>query len=192
MKYLLIAILTLTACTIETDPNGWETICHDQGAHKSAPYQLRWKKHERLEYLWQFDDSARYLHGDDDQYDWNKLTGLSWTLIGSHTNTAMVGWRYIEGDSVQLNAYFHIGGERWFSPPLATVAIHDPFITVIDVAGDGWVTVHAAGAEVEKHLGICCNSDRSREVWPWFGGNKPAPHRVCINRKLLLRIAQIE
>lgn len=179
---LLVLLISFTGCQID-DPSRWEELCHSEGDHKSRPYNLSWQDRDELTYSWRFNETAIYDLAGDDQYDWNKLTGLSFHLWDNHKNSAMVGWRWTSGGDVELNAYFHIGGERVFTEIIAYIPIGEEFRTAIRRNGDGWVTVSIAGREVRKFMGECCNNDKSREIYPWFGGNNPAPQLICIERK---------
>jgi len=178
----IIALIPLGGCRKEP-PIQWQEVCHFEGEHKSRPYRLNMGNIEKLSYLWEFDESAIYMLPGGDQYDWNKLTGLSWNAFTNHKNSAMVGWRYIGDAEIQLNAYFHIDGEVWYTEELTAIPIGEIFYTSIIRNGDGSVTVDANGHQTDVFFGECCDDDDSREIHSWFGGNQTAPHLICFERK---------
>jgi hypothetical protein len=188
-KYILLLLLILASCGKNFE-EGWEVLTIKEGQHRSTPWQLKYEHHEDLSYQWRFDDSARYDHGDNDQYDWNKLTGLSYSLLNSHYNSAMVSWRYnLDRKTIELSAYYHKSKIVIRRQPLLEVNVHDTFYTeIIPNTLDSTIIVRvstaATTAEDTLKYNISLDQD-SREIWPWFGGNKEAPLDITLQRKPL-------
>ena len=188
-KYILLLLLFLASCSKNIE-EGWQVLTIKEGQHRSAPWQLVHKQHDELSYKWRFDDSARYDLGDNDQLDWNKLTGLSYSLLNSHYNSAMVGWRYrLDEKTIELNAYYHISKLRVYTLPLMEINVYDTFYTeIIPNTADSTIIVRVSTATSTAEHSLKYNislAQDSREIWPWFGGNEKAPLDITLQRKPL-------
>jgi hypothetical protein len=96
----------------------------DKGDHFSSPRNLFSRLKKRPDTItWQcrFDTSCCYLMLDkngkylEDQWDLNKLVGISFHYFNPHINTAMVGWRHNpEKHVIELVPYWHLDGKRYF------------------------------------------------------------------------------
>ena len=111
----------------------------------------------------------------------------------NHVNTCMVGWRWNpDTELIELNSYNHVDEARQFTPTLMEVKLHQNFKTWIKPIGlnvDGnsvvrlWIESEAdpdRGFErqfVEYFIEFQGQQlpERSREINPWFGGNKKVP-----------------
>ena len=71
-------------------------------------FNLR-NKPQKVAWNYVFQENCDYDLKDNDQKDWNKLTGLYFNLFNTRAETVMVGWRYnTKTDLIELNAYYHI------------------------------------------------------------------------------------
>jgi len=205
MKHISILLLTalfFTSCE-KPDLNIYETLTIKEGQHRSRPHVLTWSQDVEKTYDWQFNSTARYELGDDDQADWNKLTGESADLATNHDNSLRVAWRYDRNDSIRLSFYYHLEGKPYWANapytdldgntsrgsnniPHMTISVVEPFTTHIDVVG------HAITMTIEtmfsgQSISYTQNFppfNRTREIHPWFGGNRSAPHDIKIGRRL--------
>ena len=188
-KYIIFLLRSILSARKDIQ-EGWETLRIKAGKHRSKPWQFNYRRHKQLSYAWRFDESARYNHFDNDQLDWNKLTGLSYNLFTSHRNSAMVSWRYnVSNDTIELSAYYHQAREVIRRQPLIQVNIHDEFYTeIIPNTIDSTIIVRIStasnSAEDTLKYNISLDQD-SREIWPWFGGNKEAPLDITLQSKPL-------
>jgi len=135
-----------------------------------------------------FYSDANYDFGDIDQLDINKLFGLSYGL--HHNNSARFGWRWnIEKQMVEILAYVYVDGVR-ITEGAADLHIgyvhpgiqYDYTIKVVD--GYYEFTLNSPLYPTPKVVKIKC-SDRltwwGYKLYPYFGGNKKAPHTVHID-----------
>lgn len=162
------------------------------GSHRSRPYRFIYKETSSQDLQWVVTDSWRYNHGDADQKDWNKLCGFSFHLFTSHKNSAMVAWRWhfeetALGDGwVELAPYFHVDGQTikkdgQHQDMKIARAIPGGDIKTRITPGERSVKVEITTAtdtvvfiqpyQIETNRSV-------RWIWPWFGGNKPAPHDI--------------
>ena len=158
----------------------------------SKPEILRWQV--------RLDSNARYIlrdkNGkiDEDQFDWLKLHGITFTPLHPMHNTAMIGWRYnVEKDSFELNAYFHQQGKRFFDENFICVAPNEVFNTEIRLnyaTRKIIISIRTArgnlSATYQYHYKRFPN--RAFFIHPFFGGTSKAPHRIVIYSRCIKRI----
>ncbi len=164
-----------------------------EGQHAAEPKQLkvRWRP-KRFHFDVTFHDGRYHLREngktDVDQYDWNKLCGLSFHLFTNHHDSFMIGWRYnLDTKRIELNRYQHRNGEVVFDK--------QPFGTIHPqggrVRGEARINYDRKQVRVsvfwhqpknpsaEGHTGLEYRFDTmpkiTREINLWFGGNEPAP-----------------
>jgi hypothetical protein len=159
----------------------------------SKPELLRWRI--------RFDTTCRYILRDkngkieEDQLDWLKLPGITFTPWFTHGNTAMVGWRYnMQKDSFELNTYFHQRGGTFFKDnPHLCVAPNETFETEIKLdyatkeITTSIITPRGTLSETRRY------HFKRFQPWavfihPFFGGTTKAPHRVVLYAELIKKV----
>lgn len=177
-----------------------ETYIFRKGQHHATRLMKnRYFKQVEL-FHWQtlLDSSARYqLRNADgtidvDQYDWSKLSGVTFSPLRTLRNTAMVGWRYnISKDSIELIPYFHVDGQRLFTDdPHLTIGINEPFEHEIHLNySQKEITVL-----IKTKHGTMSQTHRFKQfrnwvvqIHPYFGGNKSAPRHIKVKVRLKTR-----
>ena len=135
-----------------------------------------------------FDETCKYTLPGEDQKDWNKLAGLSFSLYTNHQNSAMFGWRWNPATLLfEVNAYCHISGKVEMSVPFFKAKPNKEFAAWLEMDYKrNTVTFHVyAGtpADYEKvETTIAFNNLPiiTREIGAWFGGNNPAPQEMLL------------
>lgn len=133
-----------------------------------------------------FADTCNYNLGNEDQEDWNKLLGIFYNLLDPHDNTVMVGWRYNpKTNLIELNAYFHLNKERFFTDTLMTIGfMQDLYVTFnIDYKQQTYQVVLESpntGSRAEYTQAFKHNRTRNWEINFYFGGNQPAPQTISV------------
>ena len=165
-----------------------------KGSHFSKPrglFSRLIRKPDTLRWECSFDSSCQYKmttpNGslDDDQWDYNKLTGVSFSVFSPHINTAMVGWRFNPKTfNFELVPYWHISHKRFFK--------ENPFVSVL--ANESF-TVEMQMDYVKKRVKTIIKSGKNELVetqqfaklpkqavliHPYFGGNKTAPKAMFL------------
>lgn len=127
--------------------------------------------------------NCRYDHGDYDQYDWNKLLGVitSWHI---HHQSIRVGWRYDKlSDMYELSAYTYNDGKRDYLIIGKAKALTVLHFDIRIKKNSFWIQYNS------KHKASELFIIKRTTLWwwpfrvfafPWFGGNKPAPHKMNI------------
>lgn len=207
---LAVSALLILGCG-KADLDVQEVLTIKEGRHRATPYRASWNDCRMFFYEWEVDESWQYELGDEDQCDWNKLTGHSFHKIGNHENSIMASWRYDRSDFIVFAPYYHSGGSTyWASAPCTSLDSSG----VVEVQGTdpslGYITA-SIGDVIETHFNINYSQDwaavtiinqsngmstyfehtftekdikNQREIYPWFGGNEDAPHDILFYRTL--------
>ena len=134
------------------------------------------------------DDNCKYTLPGEDQKDWNKLAGLSFSLYTNHQNSAMFGWRWNPVTQVfEINVYCHIAGKVEMSETIFKTPANKEFAAWLEMDYKrNTVTFHIyAGTpadyeKVETTVAFKSLPIITREIGAWFGGNNPAPHQMIL------------
>lgn len=161
-------------------------LCVDQNSNAFKPRENTWNKRVEYSYMYYFDPTCVYSLNTVDQLDWNKLGGFSFHPFTNHENSFMVGWRYLDGH-FQLAPYQHLNGKRILHDPgIEEINPFDLFKVFIVIDYNKNTVYLTMTTEYETYYGefVYDNmNERTREIFPWFGGNNSATHPMCIFRK---------
>lgn len=160
-----------------------KTYIIKSGKHYSEGLNFGLTLKDQIRFVGIFDESCVYDHGNHENYDINKLYGFS-TSIHHHIQSARVGWRCLDGINIQLLTYSYDGWKnRLKEKILGTVLPNQEFTCTITI-----------GAEKFKYDFKTLGKSNSAEdpirrkcwpfrylLYPYFGGNIPAPHDMKIN-----------
>ncbi len=164
----------------------------DKGGHFSKPRQLFARMTARVDtFTWicRFDTSCCYFmrteKGDfhEDQWDFNKLCGISFNFFNPHINTAMVGWRHHpKKNCFELVPYWHLNRRRYFrEKDLIEVAPDETFeVKMITNEAKKEVTtiVKTRKGSFSETQTMGSMGDRVTLINPYFGGTSPAPRAM--------------
>lgn len=132
-----------------------------------------------------FTESCLYDLHNEDQYDINKLFGLSY--MHHHIDSARFGWR-ADGDKIELSLYCYRDGERHmkeichldtgktYTLAIKNIGNYYEFLVSSDTSS------FMAYAKVTKPITVTLGY----KLWPYFGGNEPAPHDMEIMMKKII------
>lgn len=123
-----------------------------------------------------FTDSCKYDLKSLDQYDWNKLFGISTERI--HKDSWRFAWRNLNNNSVEVCTYCYDNGKRWTSS-IATLSLGMPHTFTIERDKDGYMLFKVNN----KYLAEVHDEKKRKFFWGcglYFGGNKRAPHNIVV------------
>ncbi len=166
-----------------------QKIIHKKNRHRSSPYCLKVGKITERSYRYYFDEAAKYDLKGEDQFDWNKLFGISFHIFTSHRNSVMIGWRYnIDRDHFEFNSYCHIDGSVRRSSTLFVLETSGAIDLKIRIEGES-VFLTFSNPDRPSHGILTHRVDfpgklnrRRRNIEAWFGGNKKPGKKVCFTR----------
>jgi len=191
MKYIIVAIialLTLTCCTNQHKVPETQVLCVKEGRHKFNPYEFSWDNESSFVFEWEFSDEMIYSHNNADQRDWNKLFGISAHLFTNHKNSVMVAWRWSLAGYWEVAPYYHLNGGTFYAEkdsdiPVLALWPGQKLQTYIEVSSDK----KTVNVRIEAPIGVTDFSktfdvkfDKVRVINPYFGGNLPATHDMCV------------
>ncbi|HEX2533673.1 MAG TPA: hypothetical protein VHK69_08055 [Chitinophagaceae bacterium] len=149
-----------------------------KGEHSTQSNVFRPVELDSLRFTVRFDSSAVYRTAvPANQYDINKLYGFSDNADEHHRFSARFGWSWNNG-ALRLYAYVYNNGVR-ASKELGTMAIGAEAECAIRVteAGYGFML---NGTETVLPRASKTPRARGYQLYPYFGGDEPAPHDVSI------------
>ena len=143
------------------------------------------------------DESCLYTIADNDRFDENKLFGFSSTY-NHMIQSARIGWRCVDGEKFEIVTYSHENGKIDFADikVLGEVLPNQPFLCSIveppyyknDPKAYYVFTFRIEG---DSNISFTKN-EKSKSyfpfqyfLFPYFGGNKTAPHDMSIKIELL-------
>lgn len=155
----------------------------EKGSH-TANYNIYTpSEYSELRFIVKFDSTAIYETTDPlNQYDVNKLYGFSDNNAHHHTSSARFGWSWSEG-SLRLYAYVY---------DQAVLAIQELGIVQIGAEITCSIVISATSyvfSAGDKSIQVPRTSSTPTAIgyklFPYFGGDEPAPHRITIRIKEL-------
>jgi hypothetical protein len=174
--FILFFLLCVTSQAIE-----YQKIFIPEGVPFSLPQQFKYfvKVVDGSSY---FTNETKYDCGNSHQYDWNKLTGISFTPWRPDTDALMVAWRYlIKNDVFEIAPYYNVKTARIL--PLKneslTVDTNKPFKFYVDYYG---ISVSNGTASIFKPKPNDLNTTEwlSFRISTWFGGSSLPPNNIFL------------
>ena len=172
----LIAIVLWSCEKKETTHNVYETYTIKKGEHSSNHEFTVVITDSLIEFYVLFDSTAIYdLGPSNDSDDVNKLYGISDCGIMHHLNSARIGWRW-KKNNLELFAYSYSNGIREIQH-IGSFKIGEELKCSIQCLKGQYVFEINGKKAKTKRL---CNIDEHYVLYPYFGGNKTAPHHIKI------------
>lgn len=150
-----------------------------KGLHFSLPRQtVLWVKEVNGHAT--FTENSIYDLNNEDQYDWNKLTGITFTPLRPDTDAIMVAWRYnLNSQMFEIGPYYNMDLARIMptDDQIISVPLGEEFDFAVDYNG---ITLTYGDQTVYKPLpeGLVPNFWTSERISSWFGGTSVAPNTV--------------
>lgn len=128
-----------------------------------------------------FDKSTMYNLENLNQLDINKLVGFSSGF--HHKNSARIGWN-CDSKNIILHTYCYINGKRTWSE-LARIKTENLYRISIEDSGIYYEfkIIDDVGRVTQKSVEKPITYRFGYNLWPFFGGDEPAPHDMYIELK---------
>lgn len=156
--------------------------------HRPFPFKiLGIKKADSFIKEFKFLNSCRYILDNGDQFDWNKLCGITYGLLNIHEYSTRFVWRYSpENNKIEIAAYWYKNGERNFYF-LCPLDLNEKYFFSMNITQDGYVKFCVKEedgvtklAEFDLYMGEEILSKNKYQNGIYFGGNRRAPHKIEI------------
>lgn len=158
-----------------------------KGKHSFTPFELDLSFGSKFEYEFSFIYESIYDLKDNDQLDWNKLCGVTMSLI-PNKQAAMIGWRYnVAEDLFEVLPYINEDGNNINLELLGTykpIKVSKSQYCKASITFDKNVCtfkININGVDQPIYSYIFKKVPKlKRQINPWFGGNKSAPKQISI------------
>lgn len=157
-----------------------------KGKHDASEWAFGFHRGTRSE-VWETEFTNSNLYAPlDSENDWNKLCG--WSYWHHHKNSIRAGWRAAgeqQAGHVELCLYLYENGQRVTSYKTILVPVNRKVTVLLDYE-DGEVTMFVkilAVATQTIKMPYSAKPSWGYFLFPFFGGNAPAPHEMFINLK---------
>lgn len=129
-----------------------------------------------------FSESCLYdLHSNDNN-DINKIFGLSQGY--HHHNSARFGWRCLDNKNIQIITYCYVNKVRLPEIILATVKPGETFRATLKILSDVYYfKIETLNTFKVSQVSRAKTTIFGYRLYPYFGGNMPAPHSMEIKLK---------
>ena len=167
------------AALLGCDPRG-RRITIFKGTHFALPNSFGYFT-KQVSGTGTFTPDTVYDLKDEDQYDWNKFTGIAFTPLEPDRNSVMVGWRYnLSSQEFEIAPFYNVDKKRILpdeQTEVISVPVGETFDYSVDYTG---VRVSYGGKTVYKPYpqGLKPNVWTASRVSGWFGGNEAAPRTI--------------
>ena len=143
----------------------------------------------KIKYKILFDESSQYDLKNNDQYDINKLFGISYGF--HHRNSARFGWRWdLDKGKIEILAYVYKNGKRineWEQDiHIAYIDFFEFYEMEIQKNKNEYIFTLKKDSDKKVYKKLIKSRAKcffSYELFPYFGGNKKAPHDISISFK---------
>ncbi len=136
---------------------------------------------KKVSYVCKFTESCLYDLYSNDNYDINKLCGFS-TTYNHHYQSGRIGWRCLDGKTIQILTYTYNNHVRSQEVVLGTVLPNEEFECSVEDVESAYIYRFSKSGNTN----VVRNPKQPDKVlfkyllYPYFGGNMSAPHDMEI------------
>jgi hypothetical protein len=178
---LLLSMLLCILCGCEPSfEEAFEVFTIPEKAHYSEQRHVEFLQGSSLFFKAKFDETAEYVLDDGFQDSKNKLLGFSDCNSAHHENSARFSWQWFN-NTIEIYAYCYVNGQR-VEQYLGTVNKNEVVSYEIRLSPSSYTFIFR-DQETVIPRGSTCDVGAYLILWPYFGGQKPAPHDVTIYLK---------
>ena len=156
-----------------------------KGKHDASEWAFGIHRGTRSE-VWEVEFNNSNLYEPlDHEHDWNKLCG--WSYGRHHNNSIRAGWRSA-GEQIELCLYLYEDGQRRTSEKTILVPVRSKLTLELEYSNSRvMMTVAGFGHLWEATISMPYTAKPTwgYYLFPYFGGNAPAPNDMFINLKRL-------
>lgn len=157
-----------------------------RGKHSAKGIHFNFTFKKNVTFKCKFNKSCLYYFDDNDKYDINKLCGFSTTWFHQR-QSGRIGWRCLDGERIEIVTYSYNDGtrEQTETDILGIVLPDQEFIVSIEDNEDMYIYTFENLSVDNSYVKAV---DKKQKDWfffhyllfPYFGGNKTAPHDMTL------------
>ncbi len=171
------------ACETQDMITPFERYTIKEGDHYSD-HGIHELSHRKISFQVIFDDTCKNVIDDQDQADINKLFGFSECNQTHHDNSARFGWRWSQS-ALKIYGYVYNNGAR-HDTFLAKIKLNTSHTYTLEMDDDNYYfTIEGYVDRIPMKRTNTCTKGIYYLLYPYFGGNTPAPHDINIYMKRL-------
>lgn len=175
--FIIIIIALLTSCE-EKIVEPYDSFVLPAGRH-SGFNGVQSLQSRSLSFTAIFDETAKYQTViPENQYDINKLLGFSDCNSVHHHNSARFGWRWVD-NQLEIHAYAYVDGDRK-NEFVGIATLNRPYDYRLSFTDDAYHFYMEGVDPVTILREPVCNRGFYYMLYPYFGGDEPAPHDILI------------
>lgn len=160
--------------------DGYRVFTIQEGNHYADSRQGGEVKTDHLRFQVLFDSTAVYKTIDPvNQFDINKLYGFSDCNSFHQTNSARMGWCWAN-NQLEIHAYSYKNGQR-NSKFIKAIPIGKPVDMSISLTDSTYI--FQVDDKTESLSRACSGQSSGYKLFPYFGGDEVAPHKVTVKIK---------
>tara|TARA_B100000963_G_scaffold59574_1_gene47573 strand:+ start:971 stop:1513 length:543 start_codon:yes stop_codon:yes gene_type:complete len=175
---IIFLILILVSCR-KINNEGYRTYTIKKGKHRST-YSYNTSRDTVFTWKIIFDSSAIYTTQDSaNQYDINKLIG--WSDCGeNHMDYSIrFGWRWLN-DSLEIHWFRHQHGQFEFNK-IKSINLNKSYTYYMSLEKTKYrLCIDETCIDLDR---TCSLEYKKYKLYPYFGGQEPAPHDIKIKIK---------
>jgi len=178
LSIYILLFLTLSACK-KIDDMGYREFIIKECKHRSS-YLYNTTRSDYITFKAVFDSSVIYTTIDpNNQYDVNKLYGVSDCGCKHQDYSMRLGWRWLN-DSLEILWFKHMHGNFTFEK-IQTININQSYDYSISFNDSNYIVCVNGNCVTTPRP--CHMSFKKYYLYPYFGGDEKAPHDIKIRIK---------
>jgi hypothetical protein len=178
---LVLLILLISVCACEPSfEEQFEVFTIPENAHYSDQRHVEFLQRSSLFFKAKFDETAEYVLDDGFQDSKNKLLGFADCNSAHHENSARFSWQWFN-NTIEIYAYCYVNGQR-IEKFLGSVEKNEVASYEIQLSPSSYTFIFKDQKTVIPR-GTTCDVGAYMLLWPYFGGQKPAPHAINVYLK---------
>lgn len=179
---IAMSVAVLFGCEPTVDPV--RTFVIKKGDHYANPRLVESLQSQSLIFEARFNSNAKYeMENASLQSNINKLFGFADCNSMHHDNSARFGWAWYH-DRMEIYAYCYVNSQRK-TQLIGTVNLNEYNRYEIQITKDSYVFKLNHENPYTVKRGNTCQEGVYFMLWPYFGGEAPAPHDVAIDIKMI-------
>jgi hypothetical protein len=177
----VLCVILLASCEPEADL--FQEFVIPAGKHYASNKSIQSLQSNTLAFEAKFNSSAIYYFNQEGFQDSkNKLLGFSDCNSMHHENSARFAWQWYN-NQLEIHAYCYVNGNR-IEKFVGVAELNEVNHYEIQLKDDQYIFQFNDEEPISIERGTVCDAGVYYMLWPYFGGELPAPHTVTIDLRI--------